>query len=393
MITSNMYSVNDKAIYDALNQHKVTNQDLVNIFLSRGVVISKNTPRQELANMFSRMFHDYSDYEKLASIFSVASRREKNTLSYIPAGKVDDREIIDVLKDLGSNIEDIDQAESHFVKSGGVMRLSIEYKEVNFNKSEFRQVVDKDAEIEIEKIKDEETGEDVYSIRYPLNKTCERVVGRLIEKINDGLGDGEEKVKAKELSLTGYTSPEVRSEFFLSLIDNIDKTDLYDVTYVYVYQPKEDEGWVGEEDEEDESDEEYDASSLDGSKRLGGVHITKASLNGVGVSYSEELSALKRKGFYIWKIVWKVKEKGVDSDIYELDAQFADPEKFSKFSYMVRGEYRYQEQGKYSQNRVKCSTATEKKFSKRIESAAKKLIAKVEKDNRFQGGSDETETS
>tara|TARA_R110000850_G_scaffold2760_8_gene12943 strand:- start:2172 stop:3350 length:1179 start_codon:yes stop_codon:yes gene_type:complete len=390
MITSNMYSVNDKAIYDALNQNKVTNSDLVNLFLSRGVVISRNSSREELANMFSRMFHDFSDYDKLASIFSIASRREKNTFSYIEADKIEERVVIDVLKEINSHIFDIDQAEARFIKDGQILRLSLEYKDVNFNKSEFRQVVDKDADIEIEKVLDEESGSFVYSIRHPLNKTCERVVDRVIERINLSISDVNDHIIPQELSLTGYEDAEVRSNFFLELIKKIDKTELHDVTYVYVYQPKVESDWMEDEDDETSEDE---SDNMVGTKKLEGVHISKAYLNGVGVAYSEELLSLQKKGFYIWKVVWKVKEIGFDSDIYELEAQFSDPERFSKFSYMVRGEYRYLESGKYSQNSIKCSSQDEKKFSKRIELAAKKIIRDIEETHNKQGDENETESS
>ncbi|HHS5823757.1 TPA: hypothetical protein ACTNTH_004574, partial [Salmonella enterica subsp. enterica serovar Enteritidis] len=58
-----LYSVNDKAMFDALNQTKVTHEDMKSLFFKRGIIISKDTKRKTLALDFSKNFHGYYDFE------------------------------------------------------------------------------------------------------------------------------------------------------------------------------------------------------------------------------------------------------------------------------------------------------------------------------------------
>lgn len=379
MITNNIYSVNDKVMFDALNQSKVTIPLLYEIFISRGIVISEDTSREELASMFSRMPHGYTDYEKLATVFSSVSRREKSTLLNIPADNISEKELVDTLRDIDDDISEINQAEAKVSKDGDIIRLSLTYKEVNFNKSEFRQVLDKEAEVEIEKHKNVDDESYQYLIRHPLNTTCESVVSVIIEKLKKNVMSLGGHLSTSQISLTGIKDPATRSKFFLDMMNEMEGVTIHDVTFIYVYQPKNDEDWIEDESEDEEFDE------IEGSKRLEGVHISKASLNGNGVAFSKEFQNLQDSGFYIWKAVWMVKEDGADSDIYELEAQFADPEHFTKFSYLVRGEYRYQDVSSYSKNRVKCSKKHEIKFSRLIEATAERIIKEIEYEVRAEG--------
>lgn len=72
-----IFSASDKSLNDALNQKTVTNSDLRELFLTRGVLISKESSRKSLALHFSRLTHDFIDYERLAKIFGSPVHREK----------------------------------------------------------------------------------------------------------------------------------------------------------------------------------------------------------------------------------------------------------------------------------------------------------------------------
>lgn len=47
MKMGHLYSVSDKALFDALNNSKLTNQEIIDIFFSRGILVSKETKRNE----------------------------------------------------------------------------------------------------------------------------------------------------------------------------------------------------------------------------------------------------------------------------------------------------------------------------------------------------------
>ncbi|KJG68662.1 hypothetical protein [Photobacterium kishitanii] len=79
MVQSSLHAATDKAVFDAINQHKVTKDEVLNMFFSRGVIVSKKTDKDDLAKEFSSFFHSYNDYENLSSILGVNNRKEKLT--------------------------------------------------------------------------------------------------------------------------------------------------------------------------------------------------------------------------------------------------------------------------------------------------------------------------
>lgn len=135
--------------------------------------------------------------------------------------------------------------------------------------------------------------------------------------------------------------------------------ELLDVTDAYVYHPK---------------PEVLEAE--DGNTETG-VHVSRASLKGEGVLKSEELSDLYERGFYIWKIKWKVKEKLADPDIYELEAQFGDPMNCTNFSYLVKGIRKYKAAGEYFSKPQKLSARETERFNKLIEDTAYSIITEI----------------
>ncbi len=164
-------------------------------------------------------------------------------------------------------------------------------------------------------------------------------------------------LKKDQISLEHIDDPKIRTSFFIKLIGNIKDYELYDVTDVFVHNPKN----IADEDEEFEQNENN-------------VHIDKASLKGQGVLQSPELEELDKKGFYISKIIWQAKRNEIDSDIYEFEAQFATPKSCTHFSYLPRGFYRYKNANEYNKSKTNFNNHDEKKISKLIESSAQETI-------------------
>jgi hypothetical protein len=57
-----LYYATDKNIFDALNQHKVDAATVAKLFHRRNIVVSKKTLREDLAQYFSRLTHDYCNF-------------------------------------------------------------------------------------------------------------------------------------------------------------------------------------------------------------------------------------------------------------------------------------------------------------------------------------------
>lgn len=363
MKSGSIYYASDKALFDALNQHKVTVSDLRDLFVSRGIIFSKETSRKDLAKMFSRLTHDYYDHQKLAYILGSATRRERITSVKI-ISELESSDIENAANTIGNEISQLGDAVDVNVSNNRV-EVRISYKETNYNKSEFRQVVQKDAVIVFEKNSDQ------WSVRNPLNDHIEEIKSTIIDKIQTNLN---KSLDIEEISLEHVSSNEIRTKFFTDLIKNVENHDLVDVSDVYVYHPKVKN--TGDEDQNGDDDPTDD------------VHITKASLKGEGVLQSDELHGLYARGFYICKIVWLCTSSAIDSDLYEFEAQFADPENCNKFSYLAKGFYKYKSPNEYNKSKTILSSGEENKFNKLIERAAQVSLHNLVKADEIENGDD-----
>lgn len=352
----NIQSVTDKALYDALNQKQITINEIQDLFLERGTIISKETARKELAKKYSRMTHDYYEHQKIATLLGGQSRTEKITCLRIETN-VDKKGIIDAANILQKEIIEQDDY-CKIIVDGSRILLNIRYLATDYSKSDFKQSINKEALIEIEPLGNG------YSIRRPDNGNLddyESILLSHITTIQKTTTQDENNVdlKINSISLSHNTDADVRTLFFDKLIHTLDGYELLDVTDAYVYHPK--------------------PAVLEAAKGNieTGVHVTRASLKGEGVLKSEELGDLYDKGFYIWKIKWKVKEKLADPDIFELEAQFGDPLDCNNFSYLVKGVRKYKSNGQYFSKPQKLSNKDAERFNKLIENRAYSIIIEI----------------
>ena len=356
--SGSLYYASDKALFDALNQHKFTKQNIQKLFFRRGMIVSNVTEKERLSEHFCRLTHDYHDHQTISSIFNSSSKREKISIISIE-NKIDEDKIEEVLESLQ---EEIEENEGVMVVSNieEGFSINLKYRIIDYNKSEFKQVSDKTAHITIEQEGDN------WTIRGPQNNFVDdNIKDKFLDKIGEELSDD---LNISEINLTGVVSPKKRTEFFKKLINNIDGYTLVNVSDVYVFHPREDE----EMDEETESEDNPDL----------GIHIKKASLKGEKVLLSEELQSLYEKDFYISKVIWTIESTNNPTDIYELEAQFSNPENCTGFSYLIRGFYKYQSEGDYhNKSKINVSAEEEKKFSKLLENAAEKALVEVSKES------------
>jgi hypothetical protein len=355
MKAGNLYSVSDKAIFDAINNSKVTNQEIFELFFSRGILISKETKRKDLAEYFSRLTHGYHDFQMLYETLGGSSRREKSTSCEI-SNTVTKDELTNAAQELCKKINaEGNIADSNILPNGDI-EIVVKYTKLHLEKSELRQTVNREAVLIVEPHKDG------FTLRTPLNEDANGWKEDLLQAIQ---AESSAEVSFTEISLEHVQSPVLRSEFFTTLIDKIGDNFLHDVTDVYVYHPKTTDKIDPEFSQDDDDEIDF------------GVHITKASLKGEGVLQSEELHSLYEKGFYIWKIVWRCQNSQVGSDMVECEAQFANPAACVDFSYIAKGSYKYKSIGVYSTGRTALSYTDEKHFLQQLEAQARTVVAQV----------------
>lgn len=144
-----IYSASDRSIYDALNQSKVIKDALQELFLRRGIIISRETPREEIAKYFSRIQHDFHDYQRLSELLGSISRKEQLSTQYVK-NDISISNVSTLVNTIDANSLDVG-LDVTAASGGKSLHIHVSYTMTHFSKSEFRQVVEKDALIEIEK--------------------------------------------------------------------------------------------------------------------------------------------------------------------------------------------------------------------------------------------------
>lgn len=347
-----IFTPTDKAIFDALNQSNVTSLDVRELFLRRGILISKETNRRTLADHFSQIPHDYYDYETLERIFGRSSRRERKSTIGIPAS-ISDQVLEDSIRELTLNLSGEDVTVNHTSTQNGY-QLNIQYRETDFNRSEFKQVRDRDASISIY------LDGDSYILESNDNDHCIKWRNQLIDILEH---EADEAVEQSAVELSHVESSEQINLFFNLLSKDFPGFDRVDVSHVFIFNP---ENIKRDEDSEDTSE-----------SRLG-TRIDSASLKGEDILQAKALSNFFEQGFYISKIVWHAVMQGEDqTDKYEFEAQFNNPEERSQFAFMLKGIYKHRGVGIFAKNRMAVSTMEENQLSRKLYKHAHECMLRI----------------
>ncbi len=388
MRMGSLYFASDKAIYDALTQRSLTSAELRKVFLSRGIVISNETDKKFLANRFSALFHDYYDYRNLSLLVGGRDSREKTTNVVVTTAVTKDQ-LTDALNSVKEWLLDDQHEQAEVAVHGDQLKLTVKYQKLDLSQAEFRQVVEKTAEVILEK---QGSG---WKITGPMNDKFKDITDQLYSQIEIVT---DQDVATRTISLEAIPDAGIRTNFLRSLIRNLKDMEVVDVVDVSTFNPKDqedddldlsDDALVIEDSIEVESEDEgEEGESGDPEAELARpqpeatihkiIRIDKASLKGKGVLESKQLLELEGHGFYMWKIRWKAREKLVGSELVLFEAQFGNQAKYCDFSYIVKGVYNYNN-GKYAKNLVRAEPVFEQKLKIRLEEAAQKTLNDIER--------------
>lgn len=345
-----LYYASDKNVFDALNQHKVDTPTVVKLFQRRNIVVSKKTPRDELAKYFSTLTHDYYDHKEIAARLGVAVRRERTT-SMDVSGVSDTDELQGVVEQLKKELEASGDT-VQVSRDGDNISIRVQYSEVDYKRSEFSQVQVRDGTIEFVK---SAAG---YVVRNTQNDYLTAVRETLLAKVEKATSAPLTKVV---VALFDIPSAKLRSKFFHELARSLPNFVRRDVTDVYVFKAK------------PETDGDEDDGDDDGS----GSHVERVFLRGSGVSRSEILNdLLDEEDYYIVKMGWTATELLGDGNVYDVEAGFADPKDCTGFSFILSGVFPMEE-GKVSTKRRPPYKHEIDALSRVIESKARDLVAEL----------------
>ncbi|MBN7822501.1 hypothetical protein [Bowmanella yangjiangensis] len=341
-----LYFASDKNIFDALIQHKVDAPTLASLFERRNTIVSKKTPRDELAEYFSRLTHDYYDHRTISQKLGSPPRRERTT-SMDLVGKIDPENMRLALEEIKKDISAGGDT-AHISRNGNNFSILIQYSLIDYKKTEFSQVQIKDGVIEFI-----QTTEG-YLIRNAQNEFMNTVRDEVVAKVDKEI-EGLEKVT---VSLYEIIDPKLRTKFFIDLINGLEGFSRRDVSDVYVHKPK------------PTKSDHLELTSDDDE-----THIEKVLLKGNGVTRSALLIELTSDEYYIVKIGWTMQRTLGNGDIYDIEVLFADPVNCTGFSILLKGVYPYVD-GKPGKRRPPLKSEIDE-ISRIVETTARSLMASL----------------
>lgn len=351
-----LYFATDKVIFDAINHSQVKTDLIRELLFERGIIASPKTTKYELTQYFSRLTADYFDHLNIGDKLGKIAKRERITYADIsePLTKA---EIIEGLASVKSALE----AQGNRVTlevSGDRIIARLEYEHIDYTEVEFRQVQPRDSIIEF--IKDD-AGK--YVARSTQNKFTDIAIDQVFSVINSSR---DNPVKQNRISLEGHADPKIRTKFFQNLINGIKSHTFVTVTEAYCYKPRVKPTVSDDDDDEGEKDLEDRPN------------IVRVTLKGTGVTKSFVIDDLYEKGYYIVKVVWRVKpEFSMDADLFELEAQFGEPDSCTEFSYQARNALIF-ENGKVTDKKRTPKKEEQENLFRLIEAAAKISLTMLE---------------
>ena len=342
-----LYYVSDKNIFDALSQSMVDNETVRGMFERRNILCSRQTPREALAGYFSSLTHDLMDHRDIAARLGAATRRERTTSLDIGTPIEADHLTLATDKLVASLKGEGDAV--HVSKDGSSLTIFIKYSEVDYRRSEFRQLQHRDGVIELVK---EDSGWVLRSTQSDhINAARDDFVRELQQH-------SKAPIETSTVSLFEYPSAKVRSKFFYDLMNELPGFVRRDVTDVYVHKvvPK-----LSTEPESDGEEEDGDIQRV----LMRGTAVTRSKLL---------LDLLKEDKYYIFRVAWLATETLGKGYVYAIEALFHDAEDCSGFSYLVRGVHPLDEAGKISKHRRIPTKSESDAVARAVEAAARKLV-------------------
>lgn len=342
-----MYYASDKNIFDALIQHRVDAPTLAALFERRNMIVSKKTPRDDLAEYFSRLPHDFYDHKIISEKLGILPRRERTTSMNL-VGTIDPEELKFALEEIKKQIVANGDV-AHIVRNGNDFALRIQYSLIDYKKTEFAQQQIKDGVVDFIK-----TSEG-YLINNAQNEFMSSVRDEIVEKVDAVVPDDIERVT---VNLFDVIDPKMRTRFFIGLSTSLDGFSRRDVSDVYVYKPKlhgDDEGLASDEHE---------------------THIEKILLKGNGITRTSLLLDLvDEDAFYIFKMCWTAQRVLGNGDVISVEVLFADPKNCTDFSILIKSVYPYVD-GKLGKRRAPLKTEIDA-MSRLIEKTAREQVQKL----------------
>lgn len=210
----------DKDIFDQLHQRTPSKASILEHLKQRGLLISHEEEKEELAEMISPWFTSYFDQKFIVGELGGGNSQKKHNSTEIMLD-YNTQDIQSILKDMKKEMGfAINQAKD------GSFSITETYTKADFTKNVLSQNTQKTAEIKIEK-----TAEGKILVRTNADEKANKITEAIKEKLKEKNTDSYEEF---EINLSTLTEPADRTRFFIELINNIDGYNLKDVTSAFI---------------------------------------------------------------------------------------------------------------------------------------------------------------
>ncbi|RQW82273.1 MAG: hypothetical protein EHM79_18710 [Geobacter sp.] len=323
---------------------------MVEILQDNGIVVSLEDAREDIATYLSTLTHDHFMLQHLMEQTEKNQRSEK-VVSVVLDASLSNEDLANSIAELRRMREGTyREIYTPRLESEGA-KIPIHYEEMDFGKTRLMQRREKRAEIQVE------LEGDKVVIRSPASEKGGEIVKDFIAAIESAK---KIQISTRKVELSGITSPKLRTQFFTSLIDNLEDFVVTDVKSINIDR----ELPTLEVEEEDESEKKAQFSG----------EVRRALLDGSGVIYSPEFKRFTNSGFYICKIEWiAMNTSGVGSK-YEFEASLENPAEGTGFKYTVKGKYNQRQSGEFSAGRHGIDDAEKRRLLNLLEKAAWKSL-------------------
>ncbi|EIL3964964.1 hypothetical protein LLT88_004821, partial [Escherichia coli] len=226
-----IYYMNDQNIRDGLLAQKVKASHLIKILKDRNILVSPLSSKEELINMLKFIRFDYYDYVYLSSILANQDKKESKSSIDIDK-KVTAKQILSTFESIKGVLEARQITAEVSKQSSKKITINFEYVEFDHSKPPMRQKSFRKGVVECDITA---TG---AMLNYPANKVGAIIKDHLITQLSKKL---DTELKPIEFDFEN-SSVATRNNFFLSVINNVEKYEVYDVVTVAVKKIEEKKG-------------------------------------------------------------------------------------------------------------------------------------------------------
>jgi hypothetical protein len=353
------YHVRPIDIYDTFmaKEKKLSITTILQIARAKGIILSPNSSRENLAQYISSIPFDYDDIVELYTLIESDKKGEKTTSTRVKK-KLDFTTVNSAVDKLNKDRELFKEVYQIISPPNSpVIVLEATYHETDYSRARMLQTTKRKARIEF-------TSKTDTLVRFPANGKCTQIVNDIILNIETNEG---EKFDVEKIELSHISSPERRNSFFLSLLSNADQMVTEDIVSVKMMPLN--------------ADGDDDMNETEGGTAITGL-IKRIAIEGTAITALNEYKSLINNGFFISNISWKAKDTTTNPNILvELEAGFSNPVDCIDFKYSVKGIYTLEkDSGFFSLHRKQATETDRLKYLTKIENAAKASMDKVNDD-------------